>query len=359
MKTMRTIIISTLLLLLYGNAFAEGIWTPYLTHIDSLDVVNAIAIEGDSLWVGTNGGVVLWDIKKKTFKVFTTADGLADNSISTITIDHRGVKWIGSIGGDNLGVFGPNHMEARRYNISAFDGSRWINYDRDTLGLSGDQPGNLYYAGRINSIAVDAYDTVLIGVMETYTTNSRENSIDEFHIVMKDQSGKWKVIYSTSGYYIGSSIVLLNDIQDNNIIWNVSGNALRKIIRPYSSVSPNILPMDPIELGSLAIDNNYNIWVGGGGVIIFYDRNSLLTFKSDITGITGFCRAISIDRNNVKWFGSNIGITSFDSYAWKTYAPDWWVHPSWVYDLNSDNVWGLSFDKYGYLWVGTNKGLYR
>ena len=201
-----------------GLAFAEGIWTQYLTHIDSLDIVSAIAIEGDSLWVGTNGGVVLWDIKKKSYKVLNTADGLADNSVTTITIDHRGIKWFGTIGGQSLIVSsGKNHFLAKRNGISAFDGVRWMNYDRDALGLSGDQHGNYYGNGRINSIAVDAFDNVLIGVMETYGTGDG-GSIDEFHIDMKDQSGKWNVIYSLSGYFIGTRIVLLNDNQDSNII---------------------------------------------------------------------------------------------------------------------------------------------
>ena len=70
------------------------------------------AIDADGIkWFGTwGGGLSRFD--GKTFKNYTTADGLAGNIVNAIEIDKQGVMWIGT----NKGV-------------SRFDGKRFINFD--------------------------------------------------------------------------------------------------------------------------------------------------------------------------------------------------------------------------------------
>lgn len=75
-------------------------------------VFAALAAPDDSIWVGTwGGGVSRFD--SKTWKNFTTADGLAGNIVYSIGRDDAGVFWFGT----NRGV-------------SRFDGETWITFDR-------------------------------------------------------------------------------------------------------------------------------------------------------------------------------------------------------------------------------------
>ena len=48
------------------------------------------------LWIGTNDGLLLYDLKSKKLERFTTEKGLADNGIASIEQDKQGLLWIGT-----------------------------------------------------------------------------------------------------------------------------------------------------------------------------------------------------------------------------------------------------------------------
>ena len=113
------------------NALAEdhqgmlwiGTWSGGLSRYDGKEfqtfttadglpsnVVSALLVDGDGiLWVGTDDGLAGYDGKEwrsdpadpadSPFRVFTTADGLADNTVSALAEDDQGILWIGSVGG--------------------------------------------------------------------------------------------------------------------------------------------------------------------------------------------------------------------------------------------------------------------
>ncbi len=96
-------------------------------HNPNYVIASAIDKKG-LLWFGTwGGGLARFD--GKTFKNYTTQDGLAGNIVNAIEIDSKGVMWIGT----NQG-------------LSRFDGKAFKNY-RQKDGLLGDY---------IYSIAIDA-----------------------------------------------------------------------------------------------------------------------------------------------------------------------------------------------------------
>jgi ligand-binding sensor domain-containing protein len=55
--------------------------------------VSDLAIEGNTLWAATEGGVVRWDRTAGTYVKYTTADGLANNSVLAVAVDGIGHKW--------------------------------------------------------------------------------------------------------------------------------------------------------------------------------------------------------------------------------------------------------------------------
>ena len=78
---------------LCGFAYAEGTWTTYTTD-DGLanNAVIGVAIDHDNVkWFATYGGVSSFD--GATWTTYTKTDGLADNSVYKVMVDSDNVKW--------------------------------------------------------------------------------------------------------------------------------------------------------------------------------------------------------------------------------------------------------------------------
>lgn len=88
--------------LLVPRAFASreratlqgGIWTTYANG----DAVQAMAIQGDYLWVGTYlGGLVRWDMTDETYVQYLYPQtGLPSNDVRAVDIDGEGRIWVGT-----------------------------------------------------------------------------------------------------------------------------------------------------------------------------------------------------------------------------------------------------------------------
>ena len=70
------------------------------TSPEAMKEIRALAVEGDYIWAGANGGEVLrWDKRDGSYKIFTTSDGLTSNEVLSIAIESDGTKWFGTSGG--------------------------------------------------------------------------------------------------------------------------------------------------------------------------------------------------------------------------------------------------------------------
>ena len=77
--------------------------------------------KNQNLWIGTwGGGLSIFDIRKRTFRNFTTKSGLPGNFILALKEDYLGNLWIGT----NKG-------------LSHFDGKTFTNYGKIN-GLTSD-----------------------------------------------------------------------------------------------------------------------------------------------------------------------------------------------------------------------------
>ena len=101
--------------------------------------ISSIAVEGDKIWTGTNGGLVQIDKETGTSTFYNKANsGIPGNKISYIAIDESGDKWIGVNG----------------YGLVKFDGSTWTVYADSNSVLSSDY---------ISCITIDKYGNKWIG----------------------------------------------------------------------------------------------------------------------------------------------------------------------------------------------------
>ncbi|MDE6631448.1 MAG: helix-turn-helix domain-containing protein [Muribaculaceae bacterium] len=106
----------------------------------------------NSIWVGTSHGLIHFDPEKGVIRKYTTADGLSDNDVRTISRDHNGGKWIGTMNGlsyltpDNskiLSYYGGNGLVETTFNQIKYSPSRKGIYLGSDLGITAFMPDSV------------------------------------------------------------------------------------------------------------------------------------------------------------------------------------------------------------------------
>lgn len=93
------------------------------------------------LWLGTAGGLVLFDHKNQTYQQFDSRNGLANNVIKSFCTDQQGRLWVGSQ--TNIASFDPENFSFINYNST--DGVEMDEFwDRSCYC---DPTGRLYFGG--------------------------------------------------------------------------------------------------------------------------------------------------------------------------------------------------------------------
>jgi ligand-binding sensor domain-containing protein len=274
-------------------------WINYTTADGLADnTVNAIAIDADgNKWFATElGGVSEFDGVHWT--TYNTTNGLTSNRVRAIAIDAQGNKWFGTIGGG----------------VSKFDGKNWTTYNTYN-GL----PNN-----NVQSITIDALGNKWIatgaGVSKfdgtTWTTFNYEDLANGANTVAIDAQGK-KWVGTIDGIYT------FDDVTWKNVIF------------------------DYVWVSDIVIDKSGNIWAAKYGSSKF-DGITWTTYYSPDDLMDNRINTIYVDSVNTKWFGTWTGLSKYDGMKWTTYKS--------VDVVGTKRVNAIVFDKAGDLWVGTSEG---
>ena len=130
----------------------KGVTHHFSTKDNSLPYDNIVFIHQDKVdstfWLGTKlGGLIHWDKKNDSSKVFTTEDGLSDNLIYAVYEDDDGFLWLPS----NMGLMRFNKKTKEATTFTTQDG---LPYDEfNFYSHHQDKDGNLYFGG-LNGITV-------------------------------------------------------------------------------------------------------------------------------------------------------------------------------------------------------------
>ncbi|MDE5871640.1 MAG: hypothetical protein K2H22_06850, partial [Muribaculaceae bacterium] len=135
---------------------------PFLKGVTSAIVP---CLTDNSVWVGTSHGLIHLDPVKGIVRKYTTADGLSDNEIRSISRDHNGGKWIGTMRGlsyltpDNskfLSYYGGNGLVETSFNQVKFSPSRKGMYLCSDLGITAFMPDSVGEPGFDREVKVSA-----------------------------------------------------------------------------------------------------------------------------------------------------------------------------------------------------------
>ena len=308
-----------------GNVWAGGRgiskfdgnkWISYKNTVGEPVSITTIATDSSGNdWVGTYGTGV-WKYDGENWIAYTVDNGLISNRIEVVATDTQGNLWVG-YGGYGEGV-------------SKFDGTDWTTYTRTkSTGLAYEP---LFY---VSSIAADTKGNVWF-----ISSGFGPTKFDGFTWETYLQERTFYNLKEFNELFSGVEVVA-TDTKGNIRIF---GYKFRYVY------DPNKLAR---SIRVVATDSQGNVWFGtsGGGVSKF-DGTGWTTYTT-YEGAPVNVTSITSDTKGNVWFGSwrwtYGGVSKFDGTDWTRYTTE--------DGLVNNNVYDITIDKEGNLWIGTNGGL--
>lgn len=329
------------------------------------DVMSIIADDWGRLWIGTNWGVDIFNLKKETFRHFRP-DILTDR-IFDIRQLSDGKIWIATEE-HGVGIIDPDDEE---------ENIRFISEGEQETDLSGlscraieeDAFGNVWvalYAGGVNIIGhtnpafttkTPGYDkakhirkgqsVLCLGVAQDGTTWCGNDGdglrlLDSTFDVIRQIPNQY-------GVYVQS---MMTDPEGR--MWlGTYDDGVRVVSTDGSAVKLDI--PDKADIRQIVDDKHGGIWIATSFKGLFkVDSKTLeVTERHDLTGRP--CRGLAIDHAGRLWIGFNCG-------GVMVYSAD--MQLLWTFDrsdktLPNDNVNHIFCDSRGIVWVATNDGVVR
>jgi ligand-binding sensor domain-containing protein len=338
-----------------AQAQSESQWTSW--RIGAL--VRALAVQGDSIWIGTANGLLKFHIPTEQHRVYTVKDGLLSQVILGITIGPNGDAWIGTYGGG----------------LTRFNGKdRWTTYTPYGTGPTGEYRASYvrYKPGEgLGDLWV--YQTMFLNGTQwvaTWKGASRYNGTTFTTYTTSDGlADKW--VYSMAADRAGriwfgtEGGVTMFDGKTWKSWTHADGLGAEmpadqtRSSRAYPVPSPhhqqpekNMADYNPNYVLATAIDAQHTKWFGtwGGGLARFDGRSWKNYTTSD--GLAGnVVNAIAIDAQGVLWLGTNAGVSRFDGTRFRNLTT--------LDGLFHDAVYAVAIDRTGAKWFGTYGGVSR
>ncbi len=280
--------------------------------------VKRIFADGDTVWVGTSGGVVRYDTRTDAYKLFDTASGLLSNGIFHVGRLGDRVA-VGTYGG-GLSLLDPKTEKWETYNVPE--------------GL-----GDAFVYDVLQAKNGDVWIATWSGVNRIRGGNLKDRSKWELHTVQ-----------STKGGLPNDWVYGLGEGKDGEVWLATEGGLSRHK------------------------DGRWQAWNHAQGLGADYDKvKDAIAFNNDpakvsehharqkvemgLTNINvaynpNYIVSLAVDAQGIVWAGTwGGGLSRFDGKAWTVYTV--------AEGLPGNHVFMLHIDPKGVLWIGTNNGLAR
>lgn len=392
------------------SAYHQGKFEDYSRNRILLFNKNITAISEDDkgfLWIGTQAGLVRWNEKTGTSKIFRIADGLTDDYISKLWYDSRGTLWIGTQGGGLNRIINQD-LASENPKISAFtvreglsansvtelyedfEGSLWIGLNRGGLNRLRDGKFTNYTSKEgltdnvTNCVFEDKEGGIWIGTVSGGVSYFKNGVFRSFHVenglsnnyvrsITQDKNGD--IWIATYGGGVNQMLWSQNKTNPRIIHYStregLAGNIARSVIQSKSGAMwiGTKTGLSKLEKGKFTNytkqmglsdnsvicvfeDSQGNIWAGtdGFGLNCIRPDNSIIiyTTRKGLANNLVFC--IYEDKKGVIWAGTKGGLSRIkNGEIVSIYAKD---------GLASDAVHSLIEDKLGRLWMSCNSGVF-
>jgi len=256
-----------------------------------------------------------------TWETYTTDDGIADNTIMTLTVGIDGVVWCG---------YGRT--------ICRYDGKEWTTFrpydDYTTSKSSVTNETEAILKNHVEALAVDYNGVLWVG---------------NHYNAMSYDGKTWRTFTTENGlaYNHVSSVAVGPD----GVVWfGTSGGVSRYDGESWITytISDGLVDND---IHAIAVSPNGKVWAGTwGSGASFFDGYTWNTFAVDNGYPVKFIYEIAIGRDGVVWIGTAEGLSKYEAGTWKTFNK---------FDgLSNEYAGSLAVCPKGDVWVGTKLGVY-
>ena len=292
--------------------------------------VRTMALQGDTLWIGSLNGLYTYELKSKKLVAYnSTNSGLSHNTIYSIIRTRNNQIYIGTYNGlcrytkengDFEKIPLPVNHDASNLFVNSLleDTTRqciWIGMEghlfRYTPQTGNMQPIEAFHNNSVKSLALDGEGNLLAGT-------------DNGLYIYRNANGSLQHIVHDS-----------RNIQSltNNIIWNIF------------------------------TDQEHNIWLGTDYGISLSRYNSAMQFIpiSQITGTGDGNQFYSLfrDSKGFYWFGGTNGIIRFNNPTGNNHDAVWYRMGDKKHPLSHNRIRHIYEDKEQHLWIATDGSINR
>jgi hypothetical protein len=315
-----------------------GIWTNYTNS----NYVQALALQGDTLWAGTTGGVVRWDLTDGSYVKYLAPDGLPDNRVSAVVVDAAGRLWFG-LGTWNGGV-------------TVYDASTWTTFTwADGLAT-----------GWVFAVAIDGAGRKWIGTARGVSVLSDNGTPHD------KGDDAWTTFHDTDGLASDDVYAIAVDGVGRKwfCTWDGGVSVLDDGGTPHDKGDDTWTTFTTADgladnrVYTAAVDGAGRKWFGtwGGGVSVLDDSgtphdkgdDTWTTFTSADGLADDWVYAIAVDEAGRKWFGTGYGVSVLnDGGTPHDKGDDTWTSFTTADGLADDYVQDIAFGAGNQVWFGT------
>lgn len=359
------------------------IFTAYFPEPDKQElsqnniIRHILPISSDFLYLGTQNGVLTFDIKNKKFNRLKTLENKIVGKIYSLIEDQSGIIWVGS----STGLYQISPVDNIIHNVKLpFEGSVrivfedkmgiiWatsevrgiykINTQKNFLTLDNDvlsSPNELLIDFSGDLIIANASAALLKWEKKDNTFKVlNANLLSGVPEAYKISSKNYKpILHQKSEYEYWFA-------QENNLLRFDSGSGEIEAIK-YLSTHKNYSVFK--EFRDINSDKSGKVWIGTfkNGLHI-YDpstgefQHHMPDFSNELSITHAEIHIIYRDRKNRMWVGTGNGLNLWDEnlQGFHQFKDD----PNNTHDLSGNLIYTIHQDQHGTVWVGTSKGLNR
>ena len=190
----------------------------------------------DHVWYGTEDGAFCFDFRKGIKpKLYTTANGLTDNSVTSITEDYQGNIWLGTIKGLNKlalksGIITKFYAESGLQSNEFSDASVCTTQDGKTILMGGSGGLNWFQADQVRQhpwqakVVISGF--ILNNKMVTPGMKSGSYIItDNWSTLSRD----FQLSHEDNTFTLQLSTFTYNDVEQISYVYSINGDAWRTV----------------------------------------------------------------------------------------------------------------------------------
>lgn len=218
----------------------------------------------DHVWYGTEDGAFCFDFRKGIKpKLYTTANGLTDNSVASITEDYQGNIWIGTIKGLNKlalksGTITKFYAESGLQSNEFSDASVCTTQDGKTILMGGSGGLNWFQADQVRQHPWQA-KVVISGFIlnnKIVTPGMKSGSYtitDNWSTFSRD----FQLSHEDNTFTLQLSTLTYNDVEQISYVYSINGDAWRTVPAGQNELAFSHLAPGRYKYRIKAICNGY------------------------------------------------------------------------------------------------------